>query len=97
MRIISACVRYKKIGTAEPYSYMEGNSHCNCYDTLCCMDIFARVSPEKFDVTEGFMCEDNQFVDRIEAMKIAKKYDQLKNEYKDTDSSVLYSYMVNYA
>ena len=94
--IKSACVRYKKLGTTEPYQYMEGYSHTICYDTLVLMDIYARVSPEKYDVTEGFMCVDNRFVDRIEAMKIARKYNLLKDCYKHTDSPILYSYMVNY-
>lgn len=95
--IRSACVRYKHIGSTEPYNYMEGSSHTNCYDTLCLMDLYVRVSPEKFDVTEGFLCDDNRFVDRMEAMKIARKYNQLKDAYKNTDSIILYSYMVNYA
>ena len=95
--IKSACVRYKKVGTTDSYNYMEDTSHCKCYDTLCMMDIYVRVSPEKFDVAEGFLCDDNRFVDRIEAMKIARKYNQLKDMYKNTDSIILYSYMVNYA
>lgn len=94
--IRSACVRYKKLGTTESYQYMEGHSHTICYDVLVLLDIYARVSPEKYDVTEGFMCIDNRFVDRIEAMKIAKKYNLLKDSYRDTDSPNLYSYMVNY-
>lgn len=91
-----ACVKYRELGSVDTYKYMEGNSHTNCYDALVMIDIYARVRPEKYDVIEGFMCTDNRFVDRVEAMKIARKHDLLKDSYKNTDSPILYSYMVNY-
>lgn len=94
MKIRSACVKFKKIGTSDDYTYMEGSSHCNCYDTLCMMNIFVRVSPEKYDVTEGFILEDNRFVDRLEAMKIAKKHNLLKSTWKNTNEVSLKSYMI---
>ena len=94
MKIRSACIRFKKLGSTEPYQYMENTSHCNCYDNLCMMGIYVRVNPEKFDVTEGFMCDDNRFVDRLEAMQIAKKYDLLKCGWKNTDEVSLKSYMI---
>lgn len=96
MKIKSACIKYKERGSTVPYSYMEDTSHCNCYDTLCVMGVYVRVSPEKFDVTEGFMLDNNRFVDRFEAMEIAKKYDLLKSAWKNTDDIALKSYMINY-
>ena len=96
MKIISACVKYRKAGSTDPYNYVQDTSHCNCYDILCLQDIFVRVRPEKFDAVEGFMLDNDIFVDREEAMVIAKKYNLLKDSYKNTDEVSLKSYMINY-
>lgn len=72
---------------------VEGYCHQACYDYIReAYEIYALTSPEKYDVTEGFTLTDGSFVDRFEAMKVAKATDAVVDMYKDED--MLFSYKI---
>ena len=56
------------------------------------MYVLAR--PEKYDYVEGFVCNDDTFVDRIEAMTIAKAANQVKSTFRSDNYVSLQSYML---
>ena len=91
----SPCVRCRRIDTDMDYIYATGSSHAECYDYLYyAHDMYVRAWPEKYDAKEGFLCNDNTFVDREEAFDIAKAMDQLKDSYDKIEQGVLQSFML---
>ena len=77
------------------YHVVEEYCHQACYDYIRgAYEIYALASPEKYDVTEGYTLTDGSFVDRFEAMKIAKATDAVVDMYKDDD--MLFSYKVKH-
>ena len=64
---------------------LSGHRHCNCIANLVVFN--KRMSDYKIK-TQGFLTSDNRFVDRKEAMIIAKRENQLINK---TNSDTLFS------
>ena len=95
-RIAFACVRCKQKGFVT-YTLATGFSHDMCYNYLSqAHGMYPIANPEKYDVEEGFVLENGDFVDRMTAMWIAEDAEQLKEEYRGKDYPLLYSYMLNY-
>lgn len=93
-KIQSACIRYKKPGN-ETFDYASDYCHSACYDYVYnAFGIPVRLDPNQYSVTEGFMCDDGTFVDRIDAMDIAKAANQVKKMYNSDDYIALQSYML---
>lgn len=89
-----ACVRCKRKGDSD-YVYTVGLNHTQCYESLTfAYDMYPTVDPHLYDCEEGFLLKDETFVDRYDAMKIAKETDQLLPSYKHTESLQLFSYMI---
>lgn len=59
---------------------MYGHCHAACIDTLSFMDIYSSMRDLTREV-QGYMTTRGRFVDRIEAMKIAREANQLRNPY----------------
>ena len=94
-RIKSACVRCQRKETKN-FNYATGYDHSSCYDYLV-RDLGTNPQYDsRYDVEEGFILENGEFVDRMKAMQIAKEAGQLVDIYQDGDYPLLYSYMVNY-
>ncbi len=93
-KIQSACIRYKKPGN-ETFDYASDYCHSACYDYVYnAFGIPVRLNPDQYSVIEGFMCDDGTFVDRIDAMDIAKAANQVKKIYNSDDYIALQSYML---
>ena len=70
---------------------IEDTCHQACYDYIReAYEIYAQIYPERYAVTEGFTLTDGSFVDRLEAMKIAKVNNQVRDCYANDD--MLFSY-----
>lgn len=67
-----------------------GQRHCNCYEKLWKMFPELNISVEKKSIVQGFVTNDNEFVDRYEAAKIAFEAGQIKSEVKKLISEDLY-------
>lgn len=93
-KIQSACIRYKKPGS-NVFDYASSYCHSDCYDYVYnAFGIPVRLDPQRYSVTEGFMCDDGTFVDRVDAMDIAKAANQVKRTYNSDDYIALQSYML---
>lgn len=93
-KIQSACIRYKKPGNND-FEYASAYCHSACYDYVYnAFNLPVRLYPDQYSVTEGFMCEDGTFVDRVDAMSIAKAAHQVKRMYNSDDYITLQSYML---
>lgn len=62
-----------------------GLCHADCYEKLHDM----KIDYKREGVEEGFFTEDNQFLDRIKAKRLALHWGQVKD--KDNDCPALYS------
>ena len=72
---------------------VEDYCHQACYDYIRnAYEIYAQTYPDKYNVIEGFTLTDGSFVDRFEAMIIAKEMHQVGNTYHDRKQ--LESYMI---
>ena len=60
--------------------YVYGHCHAACIDTFSFMEIYSHMRDQTREV-QGFMTTRGRFVDRVEAMKIAKEANQLRNPY----------------
>lgn len=91
--IKSACVRWKKKGSKE-YNFIDGYCHDECYNYIsCCYNEYPRVD-DRYDVEEGFLTVDGQFVNRSDAVKVAKENNQMLPGYNNVDK--LCSQMIFY-
>lgn len=83
-----------------------GRRHSNCYATvkaiagmdeaikLKVMNVEARMSPEDFKNSQGFITSLDRYVNRKEAWKIAKEMGQIQfglEAYENREDSILYS------
>lgn len=92
-KIKCAAIKYKLKGTTE-YSYMCGMNHGACIGYFSAMDIPVSKRDIQNEV-QGFMTTRDRFVDRREAMFIARAANQLKlPSYDNLDR--LESYHVNF-
>lgn len=93
-RIKIPCVKCRPINEQE-YIIVTGFNHSDCYDYLYAVyEIPARVCPERYECIEGYLCTDDTFVDRSEAMEIAKAARQVKDLYNNDNYIALQSYML---
>lgn len=94
-KIKHACVRCK-LKESSDFTYSKGFDHDSCYNYLsAAWEMYPRIKPDKYDVEEGFLLSNGDFVDRLLAMEIAKNANQLTPEYKDENYPLLYSYMLD--
>lgn len=92
-KIKCAAIKYRLRGTRD-FSYLCGMSHGDCINLFSAMDIPVKKRDIPFEV-QGFMTTRDRFVDRREAMFVARAANQLKlPSYADNDW--LDSYQVNY-
>lgn len=95
-KVKSACVRCK-LKSDTKFIYADGFDHSSCYDFLrFAHGMYPQAHPEKYDFEEGFLLTNGDFANRMSAMEIAKKENQLKPEYKNQNFPLLYSYMLYY-
>lgn len=90
--INQAAIEYTNPKTGDITLFM-GNSHNDAYDYAAgAYDLYLRCQPEC--CREGYFVSDGSFVDRIDAMKIAREAKQLKSMYDDPTIDYLNSYML---
>ncbi len=93
--IISPAVKCRQINTNDDYIIVTGYCHADCFEALSFgYDMYVLARPEKYDYVEGFVCSDGSFVDRVNAMDIAKAANQVKSTYNSDDYISLQSYML---
>ena len=89
-KIISAAIKFKPKGS-EYFQIMCGKRHCNVLEKIYNLHI----EYDKKTSVQGFLTDNNTFVDRYEAFEIARAADQLlpeaKEEYKDKVVTQLFS------
>lgn len=78
-RLVAAAIKFYPIDSEYP-QIVCGKRHCNCLEWM----FKHKVEYDKQTHIQGFLTEDNQFVDRYEAMDIALEEEQLLNpdDYK---------------
>lgn len=92
--ITSAAVKATLKGTVDT-RIATGYSHSDCYDYFrCAWSWYLQVDPDKYDVVEGFILNNNTFISREDALDLVHCNGQLKPEYRNTDR--ICSYMLNY-
>lgn len=75
-----AAIQYKLKSNPKEIQYVTGNTHADCIAAFSIMDILRRDrTPE--DEISGFMTTRGRFVDRFEALKIAKDNNQIPASY----------------
>lgn len=82
MKIIASCIKFKLPGS-QNYLFWTGKHHVDIYEKLFKADI-ARPT----QTVEGFMTDEDKFVDRHEATFIAKAAGQVSSDF---DEFLLYS------
>ena len=94
-KIKMPCIKCRLINTNDEFIVVTGPNHSACYDYLYnAYEMPVRVFPEKYECIEGYMCDDNTFVDRFDAMEIAKSAKQVQHAYENDDYISLLSYML---
>lgn len=78
-KIRSAAIMYRKKGDIE-FHYIEGRSHAQCIETFSVMDLYSSMRDTEAEI-QGFMTTKDRFVDRVEALEIARKAGQVKESY----------------
>lgn len=95
MQIKSAAISFIPMPYAQR-AVVSAKTHKECYEEVKHdWGIYLEVAPEKYSLVEGFILDDHTFVDRIEAMKIAKENDMISELYMD--DLVLFSYKIKEA
>ena len=84
--IVAAAVRYTPVGSKYPHVVC-AERHCDCYEWL----FTRRVNYDHSTCIEGFFTEDNQFVDRCEAMIMALECGQVESKDGYMAGQPLYS------
>lgn len=93
--IVSPAVKCRPKNSTQKHVIVTGSCHANCYEALSFgFDMYVLACPNKYDYVEGFVCNDETFVDRVNAMTIAKAANQVKSMYKSDDYISLQSYML---
>lgn len=78
-KIKYAAIKYFMKGEDTP-QYVYGHCHAACIDTFSFMEICSSMRDLTREV-QGYMTTRGRFVDRVEAMKIAREANQLRNPY----------------
>lgn len=90
MKVISAAIKFYIKGDIYP-TIMCDRRHCNVLEKMYNMHI----EYDKQTAIQGFLTDNNTFVDRYEAFEIARAADQLlpeaQEEYKDKIITPLFS------
>ena len=102
-KIINAAVRCIGRNEKDKSEWMLGigYDHSSCYDYIKARyNCYPRLAPARYICEEGFLLEDNSFVNRIDAFNIAKENNQLLpeyNHYTDVLHNGLKSYMIDWS
>ena len=90
MKIVSAAIKFYIKGDTYP-TIMCGKRHCDVFEKMYNM----RIEYDRQTAVQGFLTDNDTFVDRYEAFKIARAADQflpeVKEEYKDKIITQLFS------
>lgn len=78
-KIKSAAIKYRKNGDTE-FKYATGMSHSQCINYFSCIELRSNMRDMDAEV-QGFMTSEDRFVDRVEALAIAKKAGQVSKYY----------------
>lgn len=78
-KIRSAAIMYREKGDTK-FHYIEGRSHAQCIEAFGLIDLYASMRDTKAEI-QGFMTTKDRFVNRIEALEIAKKAGQVNESY----------------
>ena len=92
MRIKCAAVRWCYANESEAKRIVTGMGHSYCYDALTAQEIYSNHRNLALE-QEGFLTDDEKFIDRHEAYLIAKAAGQLISE---STSEILQSYNIKY-
>ena len=92
-KIKSAAINYRKKGSKE-FEYVTGYSHAACIDYFGLIELHSIDRDMEVEV-QGFMTTEDRFVDRVEALKIATKANQL--QYTLTSRNYLISQDVDWS
>lgn len=92
MRIKCAAVRWCYANESEAKRIITGMSYSYCYDALTAQEIYSNHRNLALE-QEGFLTDDEKFIDRHEAYLIAKAAEQLISE---SPSEILQSYNIKY-
>ena len=94
MHIVSPAVKCRPINTTVDYVIVTGHCHADCFEGLSFgHDMYVLAQPDRYDYVEGYVCSDGVFVDRFDALIIAKDNNQLKSLYQDIEGP-LQSFML---
>ena len=74
--IVASCIKFKLSGY-DYWQYFTGKRHADIYEQISHLNI------NKNEVVEGFMTDNDQFVDRHEATFIAKRNGQVPSYFDD--------------
>lgn len=90
MRVVSAAIKFYIVDDEYP-TIMCGKRHANVFEKMYDLQI----KYNKQTAIQGFLTDENSFVDRYEAFEIARAADQLlpeaKEEYKNKIVTELFS------
>ena len=90
MKVVSAAIKFYIVDDEYP-TIMCGKRHSNVFEKMYDLHI----KYDKQTAIQGFLTNENSFVDRYEAFEIARAADQLlpeaKEEYKDKIATQLFS------
>lgn len=90
--IVRAAIQYYKKGDDKPRTIF-GFSHAECIQAFNCVNLY-QTDRQMDKELQGFLTNEGRFVDRKEALEIAKTNHQLK--YDNYPYDELYSEFVNY-
>ena len=89
-KLVAAAIKFKPKG-CEYFQIMCGKRHCNVLEMMYNL----RIEYEKATSVQGFLTDEDAFVDRYEAFQIARAADQLlpeaKEEYANKTTTQLFS------
>ncbi len=85
-KLIAAAIKFYPKDSEYP-QIVCGKRHCNCLEWM----FTHKIDYDKQTHVQGFITEDNQFVDRYEAMDIALEEEQLLDPYIYKAGRPLYS------
>ena len=90
MKVVSAAIKFYIVGDEYP-TIMCGKRHANVFEKMYDLHI----KYDKQTAIQGFLTDENSFVDRYEAFEIARAANQLlpeaKEEYKNKITTELFS------
>ena len=90
MKLVCSAIKFNIFGDCYP-TIMCGKRHCDVWEKMHILHI----KYDKNTYVQGFLTNENTFVDRYDAFEIARTANQFlpeaKEEYKDVSSTALYS------